>query len=85
MANIGFVGLGVMGSGMVERLLAADHIVIGYNRTKSKAQRLLDQGMKWADTPCAVARAGDLVISMPLPAVRRAYWRDCLAARSILI
>jgi 3-hydroxyisobutyrate dehydrogenase-like beta-hydroxyacid dehydrogenase len=64
MANIGFVGLGVMGSGMVERLLAADHIVIGYNRTKSKAQRLLDQGMKWADTPCAVARAGDLVITM---------------------
>jgi 3-hydroxyisobutyrate dehydrogenase len=64
MANIGFVGLGVMGSGMVERLLAADHIVTGYNRTKPKAQRLLDQGMRWADTPCAVAHAGDLTITM---------------------
>ena len=37
-ANLGFVGLGVMGSRMVQRLLAAGHIVTGYNRTKSKSQ-----------------------------------------------
>ena len=37
MANIGFVGLGVMGSGMVKRLLDAGHAVFGYNRTRSKA------------------------------------------------
>jgi 3-hydroxyisobutyrate dehydrogenase-like beta-hydroxyacid dehydrogenase len=64
MANVGFVGLGVMGSRMVKRLLEAGHAVIGYNRTKSKAQWLADAGMKWADTPRAVAQAGDFVFSM---------------------
>jgi len=64
MANLGFVGLGVMGSRMVKRLLDAGHSVIGYNRTKSKAQWLLDRGMKWADTPKAVAEKTEIVFSM---------------------
>jgi 3-hydroxyisobutyrate dehydrogenase-like beta-hydroxyacid dehydrogenase len=64
MANLGFVGLGAMGSRMVKRLLDAGHTVTGYNRTKSKAQWLLDLGMKWADTPRAAAQAGDFVFSM---------------------
>jgi len=53
-----------MGSRMVQRLLAAGHAVTGYNRTKSKAQRLLDAGMKWADTPRAVAATADVTLSM---------------------
>ena len=53
-----------MGSRMVKRLLDAGHSVTGYNRTKSKAQWLLDLGMKWADTPRAAAQAGDFVFSM---------------------
>ena len=40
-----------MGSRMAQRLLAAGHSVIGYNRTKSKAQRLLDAGIQWGETP----------------------------------
>jgi 3-hydroxyisobutyrate dehydrogenase-like beta-hydroxyacid dehydrogenase len=64
MANLGFVGLGVMGSRMVKRLLDAGHQVTGYNRTKSKAQWLLDAGMQWADTPQAVAEAADVTLSM---------------------
>jgi len=36
MANVGFVGLGVMGSRMVKRLLEAGHAVTGYNRTNQK-------------------------------------------------
>ncbi len=64
MANIGFVGLGVMGSRMVKRLLAAGHSVIGHNRTRSKAQWLLDAGMNWAETPRAAAEAAPIVISM---------------------
>ena len=63
-ANLGFVGLGVMGSRMVKRLLDAGHGVTGYNRTKSKAQWLLDAGMKWADTPRAVAKAAEITITM---------------------
>ncbi|HET7088101.1 MAG TPA: NAD(P)-dependent oxidoreductase [Anaerolineae bacterium] len=64
MSDLGFVGLGVMGSRMVKRLLDAGHAVTGYNRTKSKAQWLLDQGMRWADTPRAVAEAADVTFSM---------------------
>lgn len=64
MANLGFIGLGVMGSRMVRRLLTAGHTVTGYNRTRSKALPLLDSGMRWGDTPAAVARAADVVFSM---------------------
>jgi 3-hydroxyisobutyrate dehydrogenase-like beta-hydroxyacid dehydrogenase len=64
MANLGFVGLGVMGSEMVLRLLAKGHAVTGYNRTKAKAARLIAAGMKWGDSPRAVAAAADVTLSM---------------------
>jgi 3-hydroxyisobutyrate dehydrogenase-like beta-hydroxyacid dehydrogenase len=64
MANLGFVGLGVMGSEMVSRLLGKSHTVTGYNRTRAKAQRLIDRGMKWADSPRAVCAAADVTFSM---------------------
>jgi 3-hydroxyisobutyrate dehydrogenase-like beta-hydroxyacid dehydrogenase len=64
MANLGFVGLGVMGSEMVSRLLGKGHTVTGYNRTRAKAQRLIDRGMKWADSPRAVCAATDFTFSM---------------------
>lgn len=64
MAKLGYVGLGVMGSRVVKRLLDAGHDVTGYNRTKSKAQWLLEAGMKWADTPRAVANASDITFTM---------------------
>ena len=64
MANLGFVGLGVMGSQMVSRLLDKGHTVTGYNRTRTKAQWLIDKGMKWADSPQAVAAAADVTFAM---------------------
>lgn len=64
MASVGFVGLGVMGSRMVQRLLAAGHTVTGYNRTRSKAESLVSAGMKWAGTPRAVAESGEMTLSM---------------------
>jgi 3-hydroxyisobutyrate dehydrogenase-like beta-hydroxyacid dehydrogenase len=64
MAHLGFIGLGVMGSRMVKRLLDAGHTVTGYNRTRSKAQWLLELGMRWGETPAAVAQAADIVFSM---------------------
>jgi 3-hydroxyisobutyrate dehydrogenase len=64
MANVGFVGLGVMGGRMVKRLLEARHTVIGYNRTKAKAQWLIEAGMKWGETPRAVAAAAEITFSM---------------------
>ena len=64
MANLGFIGLGVMGGRMVKRLLDAGHTVTGYNRTRSKAQWLLEAGMAWGETPCAVAETADVTLSM---------------------
>jgi 3-hydroxyisobutyrate dehydrogenase-like beta-hydroxyacid dehydrogenase len=69
MAHIGFIGLGVMGSRMVKRLLDAGHTVTGYNRTRSKAEWLLALGMQWGETPASVARAADVVFSMVANAV----------------
>lgn len=64
MANLGYIGLGAMGGRMAARLLDKGHVVTGYNRTKSKAQWLIDRGMKWGDTPRAVAEAADVIFVM---------------------
>ena len=64
MANLGFIGLGVMGGRMAKRLLDAGHTVTGYNRTRSKGQWLIDAGMAWGETPRAVAEAADYTFSM---------------------
>jgi 3-hydroxyisobutyrate dehydrogenase-like beta-hydroxyacid dehydrogenase len=64
MAKLGFIGLGVMGGNMVERLLSKGHTVTGYNRTRSKAQWLIDKGMQSGDSPRAVAAASDFTFAM---------------------
>src|SRR5256886_13248789 len=64
MANIGYVGLGTMGGQMANRFLEKGHAVTGYNRTRSKAQWLIDKGLKFADSPRAVAGLTDVVLSM---------------------
>jgi 3-hydroxyisobutyrate dehydrogenase-like beta-hydroxyacid dehydrogenase len=63
-ANLGFIGLGLMGSRIVLRLLAAGHQVSGYNRTRAKAKKLIDAGMGWKNTPREVAQAADIIFSM---------------------
>jgi 3-hydroxyisobutyrate dehydrogenase len=62
-ANLGYVGLGVMGSRMAELLLAKGHTVTVYNRTRDKAQALLDKGMLWADTPKAVGDTSEVTFT----------------------
>jgi 3-hydroxyisobutyrate dehydrogenase-like beta-hydroxyacid dehydrogenase len=61
---VGVVGLGDMGTGMAERLLAAGHEVYGWNRTRAKAERLAAQGLRVLDSPRAVAESAELVITM---------------------
>jgi len=53
-----------MGSRMARRLLATGYSVTGFNRTKEKVQWLLETGMKWADSPRAVAQSSDVIFSM---------------------
>lgn len=64
MANLGFIGLGVMGGQMVNRLLEKGHSVVGYNRTRSKSEWLIQKGMKCADTPREVAALADVTFAM---------------------
>lgn len=62
--RLGFVGLGVMGGAMAAHLLEAGYPLTVYNRTRSKADALLDKGAEWADLPREVALESDLVFSM---------------------
>jgi 3-hydroxyisobutyrate dehydrogenase-like beta-hydroxyacid dehydrogenase len=61
--KVGFIGLGQMGIGMVASLLRAGHEVTIYNRTPSKAQRLVEQGAR-AASQVADACRGDAVVTM---------------------
>ena len=89
--EVGFLGLGTMGAGIVRRLLAAGHDVAGWNRTRGKADALAPEGLRVADAPADLARECDVVFSMltnaaavesvvreALPALRPGkVWLDC--------
>jgi 3-hydroxyisobutyrate dehydrogenase len=62
--RIGWIGTGVMGSSMCGHLLAAGYEAVVFNRTKSKAQKLLDAGAAWAEGPKAVAAQADVVFTI---------------------
>ena len=64
MANLGYIGLGVMGGRMAARLLSKGHAVVGYNRTRSKAQALAGHGLRVANTPREAAAAADVTFVM---------------------
>jgi 3-hydroxyisobutyrate dehydrogenase len=64
MATLGFVGLGAMGGRMARRLLDAGHPVVGFNRTRSRAEWLIGAGMRGAASPRAVAESAEVVFSM---------------------
>jgi 3-hydroxyisobutyrate dehydrogenase-like beta-hydroxyacid dehydrogenase len=64
MPKIAFVGLGAMGSAMVQRLLAAGHTVTGYNRTRAKAEALASKGLLVADSARAAVEGASVVLSM---------------------
>jgi len=61
--RIGFVGLGNMGGNMAARFLAAGYPVYGEERSHDHAQRLIDDGLQWRDTPREVAEAADIVFT----------------------
>lgn len=64
MARVGYIGLGKMGGRVAKRLVDAGHTVVGYNRTQSKAQWLLDAGMQWGESPRQVVEMSDVIFSM---------------------
>lgn len=62
--RIGWIGLGVMGSSMCGHLIAKGFSATVFTRTQAKAQKLIDSGAAWADTPQAVAERSDIVFSI---------------------
>jgi 3-hydroxyisobutyrate dehydrogenase len=59
--GLGFIGLGLMGWPMAERLLGAGHAVTVWNRSREKLTRAVEAGAKEAVTAAEVARAADVV------------------------
>lgn len=64
MKKIGFIGTGVMGNSMALNILKSEYSLIVYNRTKSRAENLIEKGAKWESTPADIAKEADIVISM---------------------
>lgn len=62
--KIGFIGTGVMGSSMIRHLLKAGYTVHLYNRTKAKADALVDVGAVWEDSPAKVAELTDVIFTI---------------------
>lgn len=62
--RLGWIGTGVMGQSMCSHLMARGFAVTVYNRTRSKAQGLLDRGAAWADTPRQLAQRSDVIFSI---------------------
>ncbi len=62
--QIGWIGTGIMGAAMCRRLMEAGYSCTVYSRTRTKAQRLLDCGARWAETPAEVARLSDVIFTM---------------------
>jgi 3-hydroxyisobutyrate dehydrogenase len=83
--RIGFIGTGIMGAPMAGHLLRAGHALTVSNRTKARAQPLLDAGAAWADSPAAVAAAADIVITIvgfPADVEQTYFGRDGVIAHA---
>ena len=61
--TIGFVGLGHMGGNMAARLLAAGYPVFGEAVSRDRAEHLLEEGLRWLDTPRELAEAVEIVFT----------------------
>ena len=62
--RVGWVGTGVMGSAMCEHVIAAGHSVAVFNRTRARAEVLLEAGAVWCSSPAEVAAAAEVTFTM---------------------
>ena len=76
--KIGFIGVGVMGNGMVKNLLQQGYEVNAYTRTRAKALEALDAGAVWRENVADCVRDADAVISIVgfPPDVEEVYFGD---------
>ncbi len=62
--KIGWIGIGVMGKSMAGHLQAAGHELYIFNRTKSKAEALIEKDAQWCDSSADVAAASEIVFTI---------------------
>ncbi len=62
--KVAFIGTGIMGAPIAGHIMDAGYELTVYNRTKSKADALVERGATWADSPAAAAREADIVFTM---------------------
>jgi 3-hydroxyisobutyrate dehydrogenase len=62
--RIGWIGTGVMGRWMCQHLMTKGYQATVYNRTREKAQPLIEAGAGWADSPKAVAERSDVIFAI---------------------
>ncbi|QDV63450.1 NAD(P)-dependent oxidoreductase [Crateriforma conspicua] len=62
--RIGWIGTGVMGASMCGHLIDAGFSATVFNRTRSKAEALIERGATWADSPRAVAETSDVIFTI---------------------
>ena len=62
--RVGWIGTGIMGTSMAVHLLEAGHTLSVYNRTKTKAEPLLEKGAAWCDSPEALAEVSEVIFLM---------------------
>ena len=62
--KIGFIGLGIMGSRMAANLQKHGYSLVVFNRTRAKAQSLLDRGGRFAKSPAKLAEQVDVLFTM---------------------
>ena len=62
--RIGIAGTGKMGSAIARRLASLGHQVTVWNRTRAKAEPLLQEGLAWADSPRALVESSEVVLSL---------------------
>lgn len=62
--RIGFIGTGVMGKEMAKNLIKAGYKLFVYNRTKEKAEELIEKGANWKNSPGEVAKEAEITITM---------------------
>src|SRR5437867_7041658 len=62
--KIGFIGLGIMGSRMAANLQKHGYSLVVFNRTRAKAQPLIDKGATFAESPGKAAEQVDILFTM---------------------
>ncbi len=62
--QVGFIGLGIMGSRMAANLLESGHALVVHNRSREKAEELLAAGARWAETPAGATRRAEVLVTM---------------------